>query len=766
MRRTALLLVTVLIAALGQAVTAPAATAATRTVTLTAVADTMARQSAPTTASGTAASLLSDAEETAGSASRATPYLRFTLPALAAGESISAASLSVLVTNGTTDGPAVYRTASTWAESTLSWNSGQPARSSTTAVGSFAGMGTGRVATAVSGITGSGDVSFQLHADATDGLAFASRENATAANRPQLVLTVTSGATAPAAPTSVTASSTSAGTATLQWAPPTTDGGSPITGYRVARDGTDTSGAGPWSGTVAATARSFTFSRLAAGTPYRLSVSAINAVGTGPAGSASITLTPTTTRSLVLTAVADTMARQQAPTTASGALTSLASDTEETSGTTSRITPYLRFTVPALAPGESISAASLSLQVTNATANGPAVWRTSPTWSESALSWNSGQPARSGTAAVGNFGSMAAGRVSTPVSGVTGAGDVSFQLYAEVSDGMVFASRETTTAGSRPQLVLTVASSTVTAPGAPTSVSGANVSPATGTLTWAPPAGDGGSAITGYRVARDGTDSAGAGPWSGTVSATTRSFTFTKLVPDRTYTLTVSAINAAGTSPAVARSVYVVPDAPVSTETRAANARIAVDPGRTSFVLSFADGRRQRFHMALGDSYVFQLQQGLSREAFAARVAGSHEVVRIDYEPAFDGVSEFGATGVGPYPAPSGSWIEAWNDYGARAYIDESGTSFIAGVTGWDPARYDDAYASMMLRFPLSTSSRYDFSFRDRINGVTTLYSDVGPTEFARLLRAYPQVDGYEMHYDATTRTGTFWLQSSIGVRD
>jgi hypothetical protein len=47
--------------------------------------------------------------------------------------------------------------------------------------------------------------------------------------------------------------------------------------------------------------------------------------------------------------------------------------------------PHLRFTIPALAAGETISTAALSLQVTNATTNGPAIWRTSPTCTESTL---------------------------------------------------------------------------------------------------------------------------------------------------------------------------------------------------------------------------------------------------------------------------------------------------------------------------------------------------------------------------------------------
>src|SRR3712207_6858981 len=54
------------------------------------------------------------------------------------------------------------------------------------------------------------------------------------------------------------------------------------------------------------------------------------------------------------------------------------------------------------------------------------------------------QPARSGTAAVGNYGNMALGRVSTPVSGAIASGSTqSFQLFADINDGLTFSSRET-----------------------------------------------------------------------------------------------------------------------------------------------------------------------------------------------------------------------------------------------------------------------------------------------------------------------------------
>jgi titin len=61
----------------------------------------------------------------------------------------------------------------------------------------------------------------------------------------------------------------------LSWSPPISDGGTPVTGYTVYRDGTVVA-------TLAASTTSYTDSGLANGTSYSYSVSATNAVGEGP----------------------------------------------------------------------------------------------------------------------------------------------------------------------------------------------------------------------------------------------------------------------------------------------------------------------------------------------------------------------------------------------------------------------------------------------------------------------------------------------------
>jgi hypothetical protein len=164
----------------------------------------------------------------------------------------------------------------------------------------------------------------------------------------------------------------------------------------------------------------------------------------------------TTTRQVILNPTGDTMVKQGSASTNYGTTTTLQDDKEDVSGNASTaIHSYLKFTVPALATGEKITAASLSLKATNGTTNGPAIWRTAD-WAEGTMTWSTGRPARSGTATVGNYGNVGVARVGASVSGVTTAGDVSFELAPEATDGMDFASKEVATTADRPQLILTV----------------------------------------------------------------------------------------------------------------------------------------------------------------------------------------------------------------------------------------------------------------------------------------------------------------------
>jgi hypothetical protein len=369
------------------------------------------------------------------------------------------------------------------------------------------------------------------------------------------------------------------------------------------------------------------------------------------------------TRTVVLTPAADSTARQQSATSPSGSAEGLLSDARETDGTASRATAYLRFTVPALAAGETVTAASLSLQVTNGTKDGPTVWRTDAAWSETTLAWGR-QPARHGSAA-GDFGRVPVGRVSTPVSGIGGAGEVSLQLHAESTDGLALASRESV-AAARPRLVLTVTS---------------------------------------------------------------------------------------------------VPDAAAGTTTAVDDATVTVDPGGAGFVLTGPDGSRQHFAMAEGDHYVSGLDVGISRAAFLSRLAGRHDHVRVVYRDPETGLSEFAVSGVGPYAAPSGTYQEAWDDHGVDVTIDPSGTSLVLAGTGYDPVRADDAFGSLLLRFPMSERSTYSWAVRDHAANTLTPQQAVSREEFVSRVGSSEFVNDVLFTYDAATGVGRFHVTGGTGPR-
>jgi len=189
---------------------------------------------------------------------------------------------------------------------------------------------------------------------------------------------------------------------------------------------------------------------------------AIDAAGNvSPVARANYTISAgSSTSTIILNPVADTMAKQGTPATNYAGTSPLQADSRDVStSSTSAIHSYLRFTIPSLTAGQSITGASLSLKAVNGTPDGPAIYRTATGWTDTSVNWNA-KPARSGDVAIGNFGSVALARVQTAVTGVTGAGDISFELAPESTDGMDFVSGDSTSADAdKPQLILTITGS-------------------------------------------------------------------------------------------------------------------------------------------------------------------------------------------------------------------------------------------------------------------------------------------------------------------
>jgi len=95
-------------------------------------------------------------------------------------------------------------------------------------------------------------------------------------------------ATVAGAPTGVTGAAGN-GSVALSWTAPASNGGSPITGYRVTPS---IGGTAQTPVTTGSAATSFTVTGLTNGTAYTFTVAAINAAGTGPDSAASSAVTP------------------------------------------------------------------------------------------------------------------------------------------------------------------------------------------------------------------------------------------------------------------------------------------------------------------------------------------------------------------------------------------------------------------------------------------------------------------------------------------
>jgi hypothetical protein len=256
--------------------------------------------------------------------------------------------------------------------------------------------------------------------------------------------------TAPSVPAGLLARASGENRIDLTWTPSTDAVG--VTRYDV-YEGTTRVGT--------STITSFSVTGLAAGSTHTYTVTASDAAGneSGRSEPASAT-TAVSTRTLHVVAEGDTMVKQASPTSAFGKVKVLLADTQAGSTASTAIHSYLRFNIPALAAGETIIAASLRLHVTNTTGDGPAVYRSQNAGTAAELeriTWNSGRPVRVGTTPVGDFAGMLASGVghSTTVSGITGAGLVTFELAPQSTDDLGFSSREETTTR-RPVLTLTV----------------------------------------------------------------------------------------------------------------------------------------------------------------------------------------------------------------------------------------------------------------------------------------------------------------------
>jgi hypothetical protein len=151
----------------------------TQTVTFSAEADARVEQLAPDANFGVDPKLVADSSPNTES------YLRFNV--LGIDGTVLSAKLRLYVTNGTTNGPALYTAPNTWSEPGITWNNRPPRNPTVIEDEGSIPKNTWVEFNVLSVVNGDGTYTFNVRPMSTDGLDANSRES-TSPNKPQLVI--------------------------------------------------------------------------------------------------------------------------------------------------------------------------------------------------------------------------------------------------------------------------------------------------------------------------------------------------------------------------------------------------------------------------------------------------------------------------------------------------------------------------------------------------------------------------------------------------
>ena len=345
--------------------------------------------------------------------------------------------------------------------------------------------------------------------------------------------TFTADAERPGPPSGLVAAAAGPAQVDLSWTAATDNVG--VTNYNVYRDGVLLTTTGP--------SPSFSDTTAAAGTTYSYRVTARDAAGneSDPSNAASATTPAAVPVTRTFAPEADARVEEPNPNTNFGTQTSLRAE----GGLDPDIESFLRFRVTGVTGP--LQSAKLRLWVTDATADGPAVYTTGNSWAETGITWDN-RPGRT-SGPVDDKGALPTGAwVEYDVRPLVGAdGTYSFVLATSHVDAINFRARETTIAAERPQLVVSFlpGPSDFLRPGAPPGLGVSTTASGRIDLSWTPATDNVG--VTNYRIYRDGGVLATPGPVT--------SFYDTTAARGTDYTYRVTAMDAAGNesdlSPAV-----------------------------------------------------------------------------------------------------------------------------------------------------------------------------------------------------------------------
>ncbi|MBA2384619.1 MAG: DNRLRE domain-containing protein, partial [Actinobacteria bacterium] len=196
----------------------------TQALTFPAAADTFVEQGKPTTNFGTNGLLVAD------DSPNTETFIRFA-PSGVTGAVVEA-KLRLFVTNGTNNGPALYRSDAAWSETGVTWNTRPPTLGGVIEDKGAIPNRTWTEYDVKSVVTGNGTYSFRIDPTSTDGVDFYSRDS-TNASKPQLVLTVDNDTIAP----QTTIDSGPSGTVGSTSATFTFSSNEPGAGFRCSLDG-------------------------------------------------------------------------------------------------------------------------------------------------------------------------------------------------------------------------------------------------------------------------------------------------------------------------------------------------------------------------------------------------------------------------------------------------------------------------------------------------------------------------------------------------